>query len=96
MTRYFTTPEVAAAARVSLRAIRMWEAAGMFGEVARDKRGDRRFTEVQFQRAKIVSAAVMAGMSLAEIKTAHESTLRLNITAAIGFMLAATKQDFDL
>jgi len=93
---FHTTPQVAAAARTSLRAVRIWEAKGLFGEVRRNKRGERIFSPAQLERAKIISAATMAGMGLDEIRVAHESTLRLNVTAAVGFMLAATKGDFDL
>lgn len=95
----YTTAEVATAARTSLRAVRIWEAKGLFGNVTRDKRGDRRFTPMQVERAKVISAATMAGMGLDEIKIAHPATLLSAIGGARVFLkqvYAQMDKDFDL
>lgn len=99
MTRTYSTSEVSLAAHTTDRAIRLWERKGLFGDVARDHLNERRFTESQLQRARIVSAASMAGMTLAEIASAHHVTLLSVIGAAAGFMKRAYQsmyKDFDL
>lgn len=99
MTRTYSTSEVSQAARTTDRAIRLWERKGLFGEVARDHLNERRFTESQLQRARIVSAASMAGMTLVEIASAHHVTLLSAIGAAAGFMkrtYQSMDKDFDL
>lgn len=82
----YTTPQVAALAQTTIRTIRHWESVGMLGKVARDRRGDRVFTETQLRRAKMVSAASMAGMALDEIRVAHAWTLLSKISEACAFM----------
>jgi DNA-binding transcriptional MerR regulator len=86
MTEFYTTPQVAAAARTSKRAIRIWEAKGLFGLVRRNKRDERLFTAPQLQRAKIISAATMAGMALDEIKNKPDIVLLAKISEAAAFM----------
>lgn len=95
----FSTPQVAGVSRQTVRTIRHWETLGLFGKVARDRRGDRVFTDEQFRRAQIVSAASMAGMGLEEIKNAHPSTLVSAIGGAASFLSGiyrAMDKDFDL
>lgn len=83
---FYTTPQVAAAARTTLRAIRLWDSKGMLGPVQRNKRGERLFSEPQMDRAKIISAASMAGMGLDEIQVAHDFTIMGKIEDAVKFM----------
>lgn len=92
---FYTTPQVAAAARTTLRAIRLWDSKGMLGPVQRNKRGERLFSEPQMERAKLISAASMAGMGLDEISVNAASVIRFKITEAANFMLVTSK-DFDL
>lgn len=95
----YSTPEIAAGARTTLRTVRWWEAKGLFGEVPRDARGDRVFSEAHMQRARVISAASMAGMSLPEISKAHPATLVSAIGGARDYLksvIAGMDRDFDL
>jgi len=95
---FYTTPQVAAAARTSKRAIRIWEAKRLFGDVQRNKRDERLFTAAQLERAKVISAATMAGMGLDEIKEKPDIVLLAKICEAayfIGSVLENSK-GFDL
>ena len=95
----FSTPQVAGASRQTVRTIRHWETLGLFGKVARDRRGDRVFTQEQFNRAQIIAAASMAGMGLEEIKNAHPATLLCGIKGAANFLNGVWREmdkDFDL
>lgn len=95
----YTTPQVARVSRQTVRTIRHWEAMGLFGKVARDRRGDRVFSEHDLQRAQIISAASMAGMGLDEIKAAAPATLVSAIGGAATFLSGvyrAMDKDFDL
>lgn len=71
----FSMDEMTSAGWATRRGIRLWEKAGLLGEVARDERNMRRFTADQVRRAKIIGAAQMAGMGLAEIRSASEQHL---------------------
>jgi DNA-binding transcriptional MerR regulator len=50
------------------RGIRHWEDEGMLGTVERSTGGDRRYTDEQLDRAKIIAAAQFGGWSLDKIK----------------------------
>lgn len=63
----YSTTQLAEIAGVTLKAIRFWEANDLFGIVARDGRGDRRFSEEQRDFSRIIQSASMAGMSVKEI-----------------------------
>lgn len=94
-----TTADIARAGRTTARGIHIWDREGLLGPVARDRFDQRVFTEEHVRRAKIVAAAQMAGMSLAEIKAAHEVTIASYIGGAREFMkkaLAEINLDFDL
>lgn len=96
---FYTTPQVAAAARTTLRAIRLWDSKGMLGPVQRNKRGERLFNDDQLEQAKIISAASMAGMGLDEIQKAGGATLVSAIGGARIFLkqvYAQMDKDFDL
>jgi len=94
----YSTPQVAGASRQTVRTIRHWETLGLFGKVARDRRGDRVFTQEQFNRAQIVAAASMAGMGLEEIKNAPDIVLLAKIAEASYFMesVRGMQKAFDL
>jgi DNA-binding transcriptional MerR regulator len=95
----FSTPQVAGASRQTVRTIRHWETLGLFGKVARDRRGDRVFTAAQAARAKIISAASMAGMGLEEIAKASENQLFQRIESTAFFLAQVGEsmdKDFDL
>ena len=50
------------------RGIRHWEDLGLLGEVERSNGGDRRYTDEQLDRAKIIAAAQFGSFSLEEAK----------------------------
>lgn len=94
---FYTTPQVAAAARTTLRAVRLWDSKGMLGPVQRNKRGERLFNEPQLERAKTISAASMAGMGLDEIQAAHWSQIKMKISDGFEFMKSVLEtKGFDL
>lgn len=82
----FSIESMTQAARTTPRAIRLWEKRGLLGPVARDERNARLFTAEQLERAKLIAAAQMAGMSLNEIRNAPHITLYERITNAARFL----------
>lgn len=83
----YTMEQITASARTTSRAVRIWSEKGLLGDVKRNERGERVFTEDQRQRARVISAAQMAGMSLSEIKAApHVSSIRFEIAKAFYFL----------
>lgn len=82
----FSIESMTQAARTTPRAIRLWEKRGLLGPVARDDRNMRIFTAEQLERAKLIAAAQMAGMSLDEIRKAQKVTLYERITNAARFL----------
>jgi DNA-binding transcriptional MerR regulator len=65
-----TTADVAKAGRTTIRGVHIWDAKGLLGEVARDQFDSRQFTLSHVSRARLIAAAQMAGLSLAEIDKA--------------------------
>lgn len=63
-----TIEDMAKAGCTSARGIRYWEDQGLLGEVDRDKRDRRRYTEDHLRRARIIAAAQFGGFSLDEAK----------------------------
>ena len=94
----YSTPELASAARTTQRAIRFWESQGLFGDVERDRLGERKFTGAHVRRAKMISAASMAGMSLEAIKAGPDPVLCLEIRRAEEFLhnVLVLQNEFDL
>tara|TARA_R110002020_G_scaffold298310_1_gene514173 strand:+ start:599 stop:907 length:309 start_codon:yes stop_codon:yes gene_type:complete len=50
------------------RGVRYWENEGLLGEVERTEGNQRRYSDDQIKRAKIIAAAQFGGWKLAEIK----------------------------
>ena len=99
MIKYYSTRELADASRTTLRTIRFWESQGLFATVERDRLGERQFTEEHLQRARVIAAASMAGMSLPEIRDAHPATVLSEIQGAYHYLKmvhATMDKDFDL
>jgi len=99
MTKYYSTRELADASRTTLRTIRFWESQGLFSAVERDRLGERQFTEAHLQRARVIAAASMAGMSLDAIKSASTPGLAHEIEKGANFMVRVLDQidkDFGL
>ena len=71
----FSMDDMTTAGRTTRRAIRLWEQEGLLGKVDRDDAGRRLFTGDQVDRAKIIGAAQMAGMSLGEIGRSTDQQL---------------------
>ena len=95
----FSIEAMTQASRTTPRAIRLWEKQGLLGPVARDRRNKRVFTAAQLERARVIAAAQMAGMSLDEIRTAHDLTLYSAIAGAARFLQKTAKvmpADYDL
>ena len=69
----YTTTEVAKASRATVRAIHLWDNQGLLGEVGRNAVHDRVFEQSHIGRARLITAARMAGMSLAEIDAAFQN-----------------------
>lgn len=99
----FSTDEIAKGARTTLRGVRLWESAGLLGDVPRNENGHRVFSEAHMQRARLISAAQMAGMSIAEIRSASDSEFYETITRSAIFLngvatslFRATTPGFDL
>lgn len=82
----YSTDDVAKAGRTTLRGVRFWDMNNLFGEVKRDENGARIFTDEHMKRAAIIGAATMAGMSLAEIRSASDLALRQKICDAADFL----------
>lgn len=94
-----TTADIAKAGRTTVRGVHIWEGRGLLGPVSRDRFGAREFTQDHLARARLVAAAQMAGMSLAEIGKSHEGTIASYIGGARDFMekvLDEINLDFDL
>lgn len=51
----------------SRRGVRFWEEKGLLGVVARDEKDDRRFTDEQLERARIIAAAQFGAFDLEAI-----------------------------
>jgi hypothetical protein len=83
----FTTDEIAQAARTTLRGVRLWERSGLLGDVPRDKNGHRIFSAAHLARARIISAAQMAGMTIAEIRASPDIEIWRRVDSAIGFLV---------
>lgn len=64
----YNTEDLARASRTTLKGIRVWHAQGLLGEVPRNSLGRRQFDEDHMQRAKIIAAGQMAGMTNGEIR----------------------------
>lgn len=95
----YTSTQVAQSARTTKRAIRFWAEQGLFGEVTRDKRGDRIFTPDQLTRARLIEAATMVGLSLDEIKSSENFQLIFKISQGYHFLhdvLAENTGVYDL
>jgi DNA-binding transcriptional MerR regulator len=96
----YSTDEIAKGARTTLRGVRLWERAGMFGDVPRNDQGHRVFSEAHMKRARIISAAQMAGLDLARIQVAKDAHLWEDINRAAIFMSEVRSEifneDFDL
>ncbi len=75
----YTTAEVAKASRATVRAIHLWDNQGLLGEVGRNEVGDRVFDESHLSRARLITAARMAGMSLADIDAAFRNPKAMQI-----------------
>jgi len=95
----YSMDQMTAAGWTTRRGIRLWEKAGLLGEVARDERNMRRFTADQVRRAQIIGAAQMAGMGLAEIRYADDQALWHKIDHAqkhLSAVRASIFGEFDL
>ena len=95
----YSTSDLATAARTTTRGIHIWASKGLFGEVQRDENGARVFSEADLQRARVIAAAQMAGLSLSIIQAAKGVHLREDIHRAIDFLVGVRDSiptDFDL
>lgn len=95
----YSTSDLAAAARTTTRGIHIWAREGLFGDVGRDANGARVFSEADLQRARVIAAAQMAGLSLSVIRAAKDAHLREDIDRAIDFLVGVRDSiysDFDL
>lgn len=63
-----TIDDMARAGCTTARGIRYWESEGLLGEVERSEGNQRRYTQEQLNRAKIIAAAQFGGWSLDEAK----------------------------
>lgn len=78
-----TIDDMARAGCTTARGIRYWEKEGLLGEVDRSAGNQRRYTQEQLNRAKIIAAAQFGGWSLEDAKRmvhdydqeAHEALL---------------------
>lgn len=64
----YSVDDMTKAGCTTRRGVRFWQEQGLLGEVARTNGNQRRFTEDQFRRAKIIAAAQFGGWKLDEIK----------------------------
>lgn len=64
----FSVDQMCQAGCTSRRGVRFWEEKGLLGEVERSSGNQRRYTEDQLKRAKIIAAAQFGGFSLEEIE----------------------------
>lgn len=63
----YSVEQMCAAGCTSRRGVRFWEGQGLLGPVARSDGNQRRYTEEQLKRARIIAAAQFGGFSLEEI-----------------------------
>lgn len=64
----YSVEQMCAAGCTSRRGIRFWEEKGLLGDVERSGGNQRRYTEEQLRRAKIIAAAQFGGFTLEEIE----------------------------
>jgi MerR family gold-responsive transcriptional activator of gol and ges genes len=64
----YSIAEIAKAGRCSPRAIRYWEDLGLLGEVLRTDGDTRRYTDVQIQKARIISACQFVDWPLSNVE----------------------------
>ena len=64
----YSVDQMCTAGCTSRRGIRFWQEKGLLGEVERSGGNQRRYTENQLRRAKIIAAAQFGGFSLEEIE----------------------------
>ena len=93
----YTIDQMCKAGCTSARGVRYWEEEGLLGIVERTSGNQRRYTDEQLNRARIIAAAQFGGWSLDECKTmledydseAHEAILhRLMQQATLAAKLA--------
>lgn len=63
----YSVDDMAKAGCTSRRGVRFWEEQGLLGDVARSSGNQRKFTDEQLKRAKIIAAAQFGGFTLEEI-----------------------------
>lgn len=63
-----TLHDMMAAGKATGRAVRWWEEQGLLGTVERQPGGNRKYTQVQVERAKFIGAAQAAGYTLEQIR----------------------------
>lgn len=63
----YSVEQMCAAGCTSRRGVRFWEEQGLLGPVSRSEGNQRRYTEEQVKRARIIAAAQFGGFSLEEI-----------------------------
>lgn len=63
----YSVDQMCQAGCTSRRGVRFWEEQGLLGPVARSEGNQRRFTEEQVKRARIIAAAQFGGFTLEEI-----------------------------
>jgi len=69
----YSIDDMATAGLTSPRGVRWWEEKGLLGEVARTSGDQRRYTEHQLWRVRIIAAAQYCSFTLAEIKEMLEA-----------------------
>lgn len=69
----YSIKDLTVAGLTSERGVRYWEEMGLLGEVERTSGGQRRYTEHQLWRVRIIAAAQYCSFSLAEIKEMLEN-----------------------
>ncbi len=68
-----TIDDMAKAGCTTARGIRYWEGEGLFGEVQRTPGKQRRYTETQLDRARIIAACQFGGWDLEKAKLMVEN-----------------------
>lgn len=63
-----TVEDMACAGCTTARGVRYWEKEGLLGEVERTSGNQRRYTQEQLDRAKIIAACQFGGWSLEDAK----------------------------
>lgn len=64
----YTVDDMARVGCTTARGVRWWEDEGLLGKVERSPGGNRRYTDEQLDKAKIIAAAQFGGWQLSEIK----------------------------